>query len=128
TAARPLSAFSTDVFLLLRAANRGRSLGALRRRSDSRWSSSPGEFHTEALTEPGVSLSIHTALHSRSLLSFESQPSRRKGLILNIQLAEPSVELCHPLRSPSITDASTLLQDDPPSSSASIFPVRGSHL
>src|ERR1019366_5217866 len=48
---------------------------------------------------------------------------RRKGLILNIQLAKPSIELCHPLRSPSITDASTLLQDDPPSSSASIFPL-----
>ena len=27
-------------------------------------SSSPGEFHPEALTEPCVNLSIHTALHS----------------------------------------------------------------
>jgi hypothetical protein len=42
------------------------------------WSSSPGEFHPEALTEPCVNLSIHTALHSRSLLSFESKPSREE--------------------------------------------------
>ncbi len=41
-------------------------------------SSSPGEFHPEALTEPCVNLSIHTALHIRSLLSFESKPSREK--------------------------------------------------
>jgi hypothetical protein len=41
-------------------------------------SSSPGEFHPEALTEPCVNLSIHTALHSRSLLSVESNPSREE--------------------------------------------------
>jgi hypothetical protein len=91
-------------------------------------SSSPGEFHPEALTEPYVTLSRHTALHSFGLSLSRTTRLRRKGLILNIQLAEPSFELCHPLRSPSIADASTLLQDDPPSSSASIFPFRGSHL
>ena len=32
--------------------------------SNRGWSSSPGEFHPEALTEPCVNLSIHTALHS----------------------------------------------------------------
>src|ERR1019366_5181323 len=41
-------------------------------------SSSPGEFHPEALTDPCVNLSIHTALHSRSLISFESKPSREE--------------------------------------------------
>jgi hypothetical protein len=33
----------------------------------SGWSSSPGEFHPEALTDPYVTLSRHTALHSRGL-------------------------------------------------------------
>ena len=46
---------------------RGRFLGFGR-------SSSPGEFHPEALTDPCVNLSIHTALHSRSLLSVENKP------------------------------------------------------
>jgi len=53
-----------------------------RRRNDrfmgSGWSSSPGEFHPETLTEPRLNLSIHTALHSRRLLSFESKPSREE--------------------------------------------------
>ena len=45
----------------------------------------------------------------------------KKWLILDSQLAMPSVELCHPLRSLSITDASTLLRDDPPLAPASVF-------
>jgi len=93
-----------------------------------RLSSSPGEFHPEALTEPCLNLSIHTALHSRSLSLARASRLWRLRLLLVAQLAKPSIELCHPLRSPSVTDASTLLQDDPPSSSASIFPFRGSHL
>ena len=61
------------------------------------WSSSPGEFHPEALTDPCVNLSIHTALHSRSLLSVENKPFPEERAHPGIQLAEPSVELCHPL-------------------------------
>ena len=88
----------------------------------SDWSSSPGESHPEALTEPCLNLSIYTALHSRSLPLARANRLWRRRLLLVAQLAKPSIELCHPFRSPSITDASTLLQDDPPSPSASIFP------
>ena len=41
----------------------------------SGWSSSPGEFHSEALTDPYVTLSRHPALRSLGLLSCESKPS-----------------------------------------------------
>jgi len=34
--------------------------------TDSEKSSSPGEFHPQALTEPGVNLSAHRALHAPS--------------------------------------------------------------
>jgi len=38
-------------------------------------SSRPGEFHPEALTEPCLNLSIHTALHSPAFVSHEHKPS-----------------------------------------------------
>jgi hypothetical protein len=92
-------------------------------------SSRPGEFHPEALTDPYVTLSRHTALHSDSLALKENRlPLKEKappGFPVGPRL--PSA-LCHPLRSTPITGASSLLQDDPPSASASIFPLRGSHL
>ena len=84
-------------------------------------SSSPGESHREALTEPFVTLSRYTALHSFGLALARTNLLWWKGLILVAQLAVPSIELCHPLRSPSVTDASTLLQDDPPLALASVF-------
>ncbi len=84
-------------------------------------SSSPGEFHPEALTEPCVNLSIHTALHSSSLFLREQTVSGSKGSSwLPSWPSPPSSYVI--LFAPSITDASTLLQDDPLSSSASIFP------
>jgi hypothetical protein len=58
---------------------------------------SVGEFHPEALTDPYVTLWRHTALHSFGLSPSRATRLWRKGLFLNIQLAEPSVELCHPL-------------------------------
>ena len=91
-------------------------------------SSRPGEFHPEALTEPYVTLSGQTALHSDSLSFLRTDPLEEKappGFPVGPQF--PSA-LCHPLRSTPITGASSLLQDDPPSASASIFPLRGSHL
>jgi len=91
-------------------------------------SSRPGEFHPEALTEPYVTLSGQTALHGDSLSFLRTDPLEEKappGFPVGPQF--PSA-LCHPLRSTPITGASSLLQDDPPSASASIFPLRGSHL
>jgi hypothetical protein len=69
-------------------------------------SSSPGEFHPEALTDPYVNLSIHTAPRSHALASSEACLLWKKRLILVNQLAKPSVELRHPLRSTPITGAS----------------------
>jgi hypothetical protein len=85
----------------------------------SNGSSSPGEFHPEALTDPYVNLSIHTAPRSHALASFEACLLWKKRLILVNQLAKPSVELRHPLRSTPITGASTL--DDPSSADASLL-------
>jgi hypothetical protein len=85
------------------------------------WSSSPGEFHPEALTDPYVNLSIHTAPRSHALASSEACLLWKKRLILVNQLAKPSVELRHPLRSTPITGASTLLLDDPSSADASLL-------
>ena len=84
-------------------------------------SSSTGEFHPKALTDPYVNLSIHTAPRSHALASFEACLLWKKRLILVNQLAKPSVELRHPLRSTPITGASTLLLDDPSSADASLL-------
>ena len=94
----------------------------LKRSEGTGRSSSPGEFHPEALTDPYVTLSRHTALHSLGRARERTDILWKIKLILVAQLAQPSIELCHPLRSTSVTDVSTLLQDDPPFPSASIFP------
>src|SRR5215472_1518848 len=50
-------------------------------------SSSPGEFHPEALTEPYVTLSRHTALHSDSLSLARNRRLWKERLLLVAQLA-----------------------------------------
>src|SRR5258705_6063971 len=99
---------------------RDSTLWSLRMGMGSNGSSSPGEFHPEALTDPYVNLSIHTAPRSHALASCEACLLWKKRLILVNQLAKPSVELRHPLRSTPITGASTLLLDDPSSADASL--------
>jgi hypothetical protein len=49
-------------------------------------SSSPGEFHPEALTDPYVTLSCHTALHSDHLLFARTDCLWEKRLLLVAQL------------------------------------------
>ena len=51
------------------------------------WSSRPGEFHPEALTDPYVNLSIHTALHSDSPLLAGTDRLWKERLLLVTQLA-----------------------------------------
>ena len=100
---RQLGKISDDV-LQVNTLNEGETADALIDQSKRRNANcpcpggrSPGEFHPEALTDPCVNLSIHTALHSRSLLSFESKPSRGKGLMPEHPVSQPSVELCSPM-------------------------------
>ena len=81
----------------------------------------PGNFTPRPLTDPYVNLSIHMAPRSHALASFEACLLWKKRLILVNQLAKPSVELRHPLRSTPITGASTLLPDDPSSADASLL-------
>ncbi len=82
----------------------------------------PEEFHLQSPTEPYVNLSTHTAPASLALGTSRSQadagsypapPSSR--------LAVTPYKLAHPLRSSPITGPSSLLQDDPPPSCASIL-------
>jgi hypothetical protein len=66
-----------------------------------RLSSSPGEFHPEALTEPCLNLSIHTALHSPAFASREHKPSLEEkahpgcpvGLALRRAMSSPSLHV-----------------------------------
>jgi hypothetical protein len=94
-------------------------LGKVRHRS-----SGPEELHLQALTEPCLKVSPYTALRG-----FESAPSREhpvsgsQRFLLVAQLTKAAIEPRHPLRSPSITEASTLLPDDPPSHAAFLLSI-----
>jgi hypothetical protein len=87
-------------------------------------SSGPEEFHLQALTEPCLKVSPYTALRG-----FEGVPSREhpvsggERFLLVAQLTKAAIEPRHPLRSPSITEASTLLPDDPPSHAAFLLSI-----
>src|ERR1035438_5797824 len=87
-------------------------------------SSGPEELHLQALTEPCLKVSPYTALRG-----FESAPSREhpvsggQRFLLVAQLTKAAIEPRHPLRSPSITEASTLLPDDPPSHAAFLLSI-----
>jgi hypothetical protein len=89
-----------------------------------RWSSSPEELHLQALTEPCLKVSPYTALRG-----VESAPSREhpvsggQRFLLVAQLTKAAIEPRHPLRSPPITEASTLLPDDPPSHAAFLLSI-----
>ena len=90
--------------------------GRLDRRRPTRWmalvhesgSSRPGESHPEALTEPCVNLSTHTALtiQSNHDLPIRRGSSLSVGHIAWLDGSSPSL---HPHY-----QASTLLRDDPP--------------
>jgi hypothetical protein len=78
-------------------------------------SSSPGEFHPQALTHRYVTVSRHTAPASLPLESSRSQAYAKETRFLPVSwLPIACCELTHPLRSSPITGPSTLLLDDPP--------------
>ena len=88
-------------------------------------SSSPREPPPQALTDPYLRLSPHTALHVPCKL-----PSLRKSLAPPIS-SWPTIYFwtCQPLRSISITETSSLLRADPPLCSASVlWSLWGFHL
>ena len=73
-------------------------------------------------TQPDVSLSAHPAPASPTLETFRPQADAKAIQLLPVfWLAVSPCELTHPLRSSPITEPSTLLQDDPPPSCASIL-------
>ena len=75
----------------------------------------PEGFHHQSPTDPYVNLSIHTALVSHPLDTSRFQTDTESIQFLPVsRLTVFSCELTHPLRSNSITEPSTLLQDDPP--------------
>jgi hypothetical protein len=85
-------------------------------------SSSPGEFHPQALTDPYVNLSIHTAPASLPPGTSRFQAYAKRTRFLPVSwLPIACCELAHPLRSIPITETSSLLRDDPPPSCASIL-------
>ena len=74
-------------------------------------SSSPGEFHPRALTEPYVNLLIHTALPMLTvfrLLHFRNLPPPLSGWAINFNVIGQT------LRSIPITETSSLLRSGPP--------------
>jgi hypothetical protein len=82
----------------------------------------PEESHLQTPTDPYVSLSTHTARASHTLEASRLQvDAEKKGSLPVIWLAFALLELAHPLRSILITRTSSLLQDDPPPSQASIL-------
>ena len=119
----PIAGYLPIAFFLAKASEATNSVRSNSERLPHRrqLSSSPGGFHPEALTEPCLNLSIHTALHSPAFVSRERKPSLEVKAHPGCPVGPSSVELCHPLRSPPITGPSTLLQDDPPLAPASIF-------
>ena len=85
------------------------------------WSSSPGEFHPQALTDRYVTVSRHTAPASLPLESSRSQAYAKETRFLPVSwLPIACCELTHPLRSSPITGPSSLLQDNPPLCPASV--------
>ena len=80
--------------------------------------SRPGEFHPEPLTDPDLNLSIHPARVTARRLppSAEISGSSRCNPV-----GPSSTAMTCPLRSTSITLASTLLQGSPPLSGASVL-------
>ena len=88
-----------------------------------RWSPGrPEEFHHQSPPEPYMNLSAHTARASHSLGASRHQVDKeREKLLPDPWLATTPFALTHPLRSMLITGTSSLLQDDPPPSCASIL-------
>jgi hypothetical protein len=121
----PIAGYLPIAFFLAKASEATNSVRSNSERLPHRrqLSSSPGGFHPEALTEPCLNLSIHTALHSPAFVSRERKPSLEVKAHPGCPVGPSSVELCHPLRSPPITGASTLLWADPPSPDASVFRI-----
>jgi hypothetical protein len=93
-------------------------------------SSSPGEFHPQALTDRYVTVSRHTAPACLPLESSRSQAYAIKTRFLPVSwLPIAGCELTHPLRSNPVTGPSTLLRDDPPLFSALVLSrLWGHHL
>jgi hypothetical protein len=81
-------------------------------------SSSPGESHPQALTDPDVNLSAHPAPHAH--LAFLSRRELLRGSS-HLWLTQKRSWTCYPLRSTSITETSTLLRGNPPLCSASVL-------
>ena len=81
----------------------------------------PEGFHLQPPTEPCVNLSIYTARPSHSLPPRDDSRRGRKVLLPISLLASTFLELGHPLRSTSVTGASSLLLDDPPPSRTSVL-------
>src|SRR6266568_7484441 len=77
--------------------------------------SRPGEFHPEPLTDPDLNLSIHPARVTARRLPPSAEPS---GSSRCNPVGPSSTAMTCPLRSTSITLASTLLQGSPPLSGA----------
>jgi len=76
------------------------------------WSSSPGKFHPQALTDRYVTVSRHTAPARLPLESSRSQAYAKETRFLTVSwLSIADCELTHPLRSSPITGPSTLLRE-----------------
>ena len=80
--------------------------------------SRPGEFHPEPLTEPDLILSHHTARATARRLPPSAE---RSGSSRFDPVGPSSTAMTRPLRSTSITPASTLLRGSPPLSGASVL-------
>src|SRR5271170_1609989 len=80
--------------------------------------SRPGEFHPEPLTDPDLILSHHPARVTARRLPPSAEPS---GSSRFDPVGPSSTAMTCPLRSTSITLASTLLQGSPPLSGASVL-------
>ena len=113
-----------------------------------RTSSSPGEFHPQALTEPDGKLALHPALHTRHWRNGPAFRSAGRFLPFRVDLSTqrsgswlrlggkflPLAELTRqrngvrgPLRSMPITGTSPLLQAHPPLCLASVVSASGVH-
>src|SRR6267154_6226384 len=80
--------------------------------------SRPGEFHPEPLTDPDLNLSIHPARVTARRLPPSAEPS---GSPRYSPVGPSSTAMTRPLRSTSITLASSLLRGSPPLSGASVL-------
>ena len=132
---------------LVRRPRQGTAEGSRLDQTSKKWaaSSSPGEFHPQALTEPDGRLATHPALHtqprakrSRSISSISSSPygltsqehDPAPGFVSLVN-SSPCGLLHHrnrvygPLRSMPITGTSSLLQAHPPLCRASVLSASG---